>query len=98
MLSLGEAGTMIMEAKPGNHGMKEAAARTAAEATAAGATITRRDAKNLTAVARGITSPHTALRHHHPVREAEAEAEGQGHAHAPPMAEKANTAGPCETL
>ena len=67
---------MIAEAKAGTLDVKEAATRTAVEATAARARTTRRDAENLTAEARGIISPRMALRHHILVREVEAEAEG----------------------
>jgi hypothetical protein len=88
MLGLGEVGMTIAKLKECAPDVKEAAAKMAVEATAARAITTKRDEENLMAEARGITSPRTALRHRHQVREAEAEAEYQNLSRTPLMADE----------
>jgi hypothetical protein len=64
---------MIVQLRASNPDVKEAVAKMAEEATVAGASTIKRDVANLTSEARGIISLCTALRHHHPAREAEPE-------------------------
>jgi hypothetical protein len=59
LVELTSAITSIAKLRAGTPGAKEAAANIAVEATATRASTTRRDAENLIAEARGITSPCT---------------------------------------
>jgi hypothetical protein len=72
MLIPGEAETTTTQLRAGNPNTKDATTKMAEQATTTGASTTRRDAENLMAEARGITSPRMDLHHDHLLREEEA--------------------------
>ena len=91
-----EVGVAAAATKEDAPGMMETATIKVAEVTAVGASTTAiatkvvargMDVRIPPAEARGIKSPRTVLRHHHPVR-AEAAAKAKGQGLTPPMAEK----------